>query len=646
VVAFFSVLTVALFAGAARRLLGVPVGWARTVAASIGAFALSAAVTEPIAAEMSEERSGAARLSLGVLNVGIAVILAMTILVIAEALVPSASIPPAHQWIATLRRRRQRLRRYGQIIRLALRHRISRTFGRRWRHADADTRRQLAADLRTFLDDAGVTFVKLGQMLSTRRDLVPEEVADELATLQEHVTAVPWEQIERVLVDDLGAPVADVFAAFDRTPVAAASIAQVHRARLHTGEPVVVKVQRSAIRDVVERDLDIVGRVADRIGRTSWGGALGAPDLAAGFAASLREELDFRVEASNLATVRQLMAVRGGEVVVPAPFDGLCTERVLVMERVDGQPLGATLTDASRAAERRTDVARALLGELLTQIAVDGVFHADPHPGNAMLLADGRVALLDFGSVGRLDGSLRGSLQELLLALDREDPAGVTDALLDIVARPGEVDERRLERAIGTLMARHLRTRGGSPAQLFADLSRLITRLGVTIPPELAAVFRSLATLDGTLTQLDPTFDVVDETRRLAATTFLRPPGPATVEQLVRDELLAALPRLRRIPRRIDRIGRAVEQGRLEIGVRVFADERDRRDLAGAVQQLQLTVLAATAAVVAALLLGTSGGPDVTDDTRLYEMMAYLLFVVSAVLALRVLAPIFRRRHR
>jgi ubiquinone biosynthesis protein len=633
------------FALLARRLLGMRFGVVRLLIAGLLAFAVVGPIATAVLGAVPTTEGAATPVWFLVLTSASALVVAMVFLVVAEALVPSGSLPGPMEWRRALRGRLARTRRYSQISRIAIRNGLG-PYLRGRRRAELDTpgaRDELARSVRRALDEGGVTFVKLGQLLSTRPDLLPPEFMKELGRLQDQATPAPWTQVEQVLAAELGRPPDAVFARLDPQPLAAASVAQVHAARLWSGAEVVVKVQRPGIRSVVERDLDIVARLARTVeGRTRWGRSIGVRDLANGFADAVREELDFRIEAGNMAAVAAAGHGVDGAVQVPVPHAPLCTERVLTMQRLDGTPLGAADAVIAERGLDRDALARTLLEFVLRQILLDGVFHADPHPGNVLVLDDGRLGLLDFGSVGRLDASVRAALQRLLLAMDRADPLAASDALLEVMLRPDEIDQQRLERALGQFMARHLSPGTTPGVRMFSDLFRIVSEYGLAVPPEVAAVFRALATLEGTLDRLAPGFDLVAEARALAARYAAAQLEVASPRQAVGEELATLLPMLRRLPRRVERIASAAEHGRLSVHVRLFADERDRRHVTGMLNQVLLTILAATAGVMAVLLLGTEGGPRVTATVSLFQLLGYNLLVVCAILALRVLVLIFR----
>ena len=640
--ALATALTVLLFAFGVRRLLGLPLSPLRTLLAGLIAFFSASPIILALGgSSVSRSRTTLAGLLFVLLGVIIALLVGMVFLVVAEALVPSGSLPGPFYVVRAARRQLGRTRRYSQITRILLRHGLLpyARGGRRSELATPEGRARLARSLRLALEDGGVTFVKLGQVLSTRRDLLPPEFVSELSHLQDDAPQVPWPQVAAVLEAGLGAGVDEVFASFDREPIAAASIAQVHAVTLTSGARVVVKVCRPDVRGVVDRDLDIVTRLALRLQRsTNWGRGVGTVELSRGFADALREELDLRIEARNMTAVAIAARDRGGTVRIPAPHLPLCGEKVLVMEYLDGRPLAT----ASLPAAERAALARSLLDTLLTQVLLDGTFHADPHPGNVLLLTDGTLGLLDFGSVGRIDSGLRAALQRLLLALDRGDPASLADALLDVIERPEELDELRLERALGRFAARHVAAGITPDVRMFTDLFRIVADHGLAVPPEIAAVFRALATMEGTLTQLAPGFDIVAEARRFATSQLAGQFSPDTLRRTALDELASLLPMLRRLPRRLDRITGALETGRLSVNIRQFADPSDRRYITGLLHQVLLAFLAAAAGIIAVMMIGLHGGPSVTRTVTLYAFFGYCLLVVAAILAVRVLVLVFR----
>jgi ubiquinone biosynthesis protein len=567
-------------------------------------------------------------------------VIAMVMLVVWEAVIPTGAVPPVRTWFKGLRTRLRRTRRYLQILAIAARHGlIGLLRGRR----QADQGAEMAQALRRALDDAGVTFVKLGQILSTRRDLLPAAYIAELSKLQDQAAPIPGEHAVRLVEAAAGAPIDEVFARFDPEPVAAASIAQVHTAVLHSGAAVVVKVRRPGADQTVERDLDIIRRLARSLDRhTSWGRSMDVLGLADGFAEALREEVDLTVEARNLAQVAAAHDRRRAEVRVPQPHPDLSDEQVLVMERLPGVPLAAA---GLRGLEGR-EIAAALLREMLDEIMVDGIFHADPHPGNLMLLDDGRIGLIDYGSVGRLDRELRASFEAILLAVDRQDGPALADALIGVSSRPDELDQPGFERALGSFMARHLVPGAAPGIRMFTELFRIIAKYRIVIPPELAAVFRALATLEGCLTAVDPGFDLIAEARDIGQRYAERRMRPAAVQDLVLEEVADLLPVLRKLPRRFDRLVAAAEAGQLTFGFRLFSKAEDRRTVTAWLHQILLTVLAAASGLMAAMLLGLENGPAFTGDLSLYQFFGLCLLLIASVMALRVLADIFTRKAR
>ena len=485
-------------------------------------------------------------------------------------------------------------------------------------------------------------FVKLGQVLSTRPDLPPADVIAELGGLQDGVPPAPPAQVAALLGQELGAPPGQVFASFDTVPVAAASIAQAHRATLRSGEEVIVKVQRPDVRDLVDRDLDIMPRLARTLqARAAWARSYRLVDLAQGFATAVGEELDFTIEARNIAAVAQAVGP-GGPVRVPRVHQARSTRRVLVLERLDGPSVRDAGPLLARLGADRAALARGLLGSMLRQIMLHGTFHADPHPGNVLVLTGKALGLIDFGSVGRLDPLQQAALRHLLLAVARRNPTELHDALLDLAQADQDLDDGQLERALAQFITRHLGPGIRPDAAMFSELFGLLAEFGIAFPPQIAGVFRAMVTPEGMPGLLAPGFELVGETRAMAGGLLGELLTPASLREAAGD----VLPNLRRLPRRLDRITTRLERGRLQVGVRPFADPRGTRIVTSLVNRAVLAFLGAALGGMSVVLLGIHGGPALTSGLGVLALFGYLGLLFSVVLILRVTVTIARDHTR
>ena len=338
--------------------------------------------------------------------------------------------------------------------------------------------------LRTVLEEAGGVYIKLGQIAATRVDMVPPDVADALSKLQNHVPPEAREAIQAVLETELGATVDEVFAEFDWEPLAAASIGQTHRARLRTGERVVVKIQRPGIEALMERDLaalSLISQVAQR--RTALGQGMRSGEMVEQFAVSLRAELDFRREADAMEEMASLLADRS-PVRIPRVHRELLTRRLLVQERFEGCTAsdGAQLDDWG--IDRRA-LADLLLHSTLDQVLRAGFFHADPHPGNVFVFADGSLGLIDFGAVGRLDSIQKAAVVDMMAALARHDVSLLRDGIERVADVTGAGSPEQFERVLARLLADHVRPSGAVDPTIFQDLVALLSQFGVRLPADL-----------------------------------------------------------------------------------------------------------------------------------------------------------------
>ena len=427
------VVTAAVVAFFARRILGAPVGWPRSILVGIVMLSLLGSTlsrlgkTIGLANEAGEVDQPVLAGVVFALILAWAFLLSIAALVVLELIVPTGSIPSPRQLVRGLRLRWRRTRRYLQVLAIATRHGLG-GFLRRSRNTSAVELRgaSLPRALRHALNDAGVTFIKAGQMLATRPDLLPPSYVRELSTLQTFSDPLPWSELEPVLAATLRRPTAEVFAEIDDQPLASASVGQVHAAVLHDGERVVIKIQKPSARAQITADLDIVLRLARRLqASTSWGKSLGVMALTNGFADSLAEELDYTIEADNMAAVAA--ASRPEDLAIPEVYRELSAPTVLVMQRLPGVPVvDANELLADMPPTRRATTADRLLAAVLRQVLVAGVFHADLHPGNVLVDATGFLGLLDFGSVGRLDDGSREAMAMLLLAIERDSSLTAT----------------------------------------------------------------------------------------------------------------------------------------------------------------------------------------------------------------------------
>jgi predicted unusual protein kinase regulating ubiquinone biosynthesis (AarF/ABC1/UbiB family)/nucleotide-binding universal stress UspA family protein len=401
----------------------------------------------------------------------------------------------------------QLISRAAKIASVMAKHGLKELFGQSGEQ-DVTIRRQQAKRLREALEELGPTFSKLGQVLSTRPDLLPVEYIEELALLQSHVPPMPESEVVRVSEQELGVPWEDVFESIDPKPLAAGTIAQVHRATLENGDRVVIKVQRPTARGEIEQDLALLEVFAEKVGkRPALNQVIDMEAVFKHLSTSLQRELDFRQEADNIGRMQDVLADYH-RLAVPAVHRDLSTSRLLVMEEIQGIPI-----KQAPAGSERVEAARQLLESYYKQIIVDGFFHADPHPGNLMWWKD-RIYFLDFGMVGAIGPDLREHLLLLLMALWQEDAAFLTDVTLMMTGAVNrkDLDVPKFQSEVGDVMAK-FRSADLSEMQIgpiLQEMSVVSLRHGVPLPASLTLAIKALAQVQLATAELDPTLDPFD----------------------------------------------------------------------------------------------------------------------------------------
>lgn len=469
-----------------------------------------------------------------------------------------------------------------------------------WKEAGELARLEPPARARRALEEMGPTFVKLGQILATRMDLFPPEWIAEFEKLQDQAPSVPFAQIRKQLHEDLGASPEEVFAELVPEPLAAASIAQVHRARLHDGNEVIVKVRRPGIRPIVEADLRLLQRLAKIVVAESPEMSRFRPqEVVRQFSLSLRRELDLAAECRNAERIARNFSEHP-EVVIPMVHWTWTGERVNVQEAIIGIP-GRDLEGVAQAGLNRKILAQRGAQAVLKMILEDGFFHADPHQGNIFYLPENRIAFIDFGMVGRLSSDRRSQVVDLLHGLVGRETERVVEVLLDW-AGDAEIDMDSLKLEIDGIIDQY----HGVPLEklnistMLTDLTSLLRDYQLALPPDLTLLTKSLISLEGMGRQLDPEFDMVTEFSPFLHRALLGRYAPDVLARKGWQAVASGLDILTGLPQDLRQLLRSARSGRLQVNVDVTRLQRFGNQLDRAASRLTMGV------VIAALIIGSS----------------------------------------
>jgi ubiquinone biosynthesis protein len=489
--------------------------------------------------------------------------------------------------------------------------------------ADAAKADDLAADL----ERLGPTFIKLGQLLSTRADLLPAPYLEALTRLQDKVEPFSFAEVEQIVASELGVRLSKAFTRFDSTPIASASLGQVHRAELRDGRNVVVKVQRPDIRDLIVKDLDALAELAEFLdAHTEMGRRYDFAMMLGELRKSLLRELDYREEATNLLTLGE--ALREFELIlVPAPVADYTTSRVLTMDYVRGKKITA-LSPLARIELDGAELAEQLFRGYLQQMLVDGFFHADPHPGNVFLTDDDRVALLDVGMVGRLTGAFQDQMLRLLLAISEGRGHEAAEVTIRMGERKENFAEADFRRAIADLVVRHT---GANLQQIDAgavvlEIQRISAENDFRLPPEFTMIAKTLLNLDQVVYTLAPGFDPNAVIRRYATELMQQRLLKSLAPGNIMTSLIDVKEFLEKFPVRINKILDAVGNNELTIKVDAIDERIVLEGLQKVANRITLGLVIAAMIVGAAMLMRV----ETTFKIFGYPGFAMLFFLIAA----------------
>ncbi len=492
--------------------------------------------------------------------------------------------------------------------------------------------------VRMALTDLGPTFIKLGQMLAARPDIVGPQLGQELKRLRADVQPDAIEKVRETLTKELGAEYLKQFQFIDPIPLATASIGQVHRATLNDGRRVVIKVQRTDIERTVRQDMEVLGGVAQLAERVEGFAVWGPCQIVSQMSTMLQRELDFGRERQNLEVFGEMLASQSEHVVIPKPIRELCTRRVLVMDELAGEPLSSVLSDAHQdrrqltgkvsAASNPHHLSESIARIYLTMIFDEGLFHADPHSGNLLLLDDGRLGILDFGMVGRIDETLRETIEEMMGCIATGDQNRLTRLIRRIGDTPPTLDESLLAidlaEFVGTYGRQHLSEFDLTGA--LNELSDILHRHAIQLPSQSALLLKMLISLEGTFRELGASFDSLAIVHQFVRKSMLRRLSPRRRIRQARRIYLEAEHFLELVPDEVLTLLQQARRGEMRLTL-------EHQRLGPTVNRMVLGVMASAVFLGSSLLLAMKVPPLLFPERNFLAMHDMSILGMLGILA-------------
>jgi ubiquinone biosynthesis protein len=501
-------------------------------------------------------------------------------------------------------------------------------YGRNVPDADAAEESELPDQLAHDLEALGPTFIKLGQVLSTRIDLLPPAYIQALARLQDDIAPFPFADVQRIVEEELGARLSKAFSVFEERPIAAASLGQVHRAALRDGRVVAVKVQRPGVAETIAADLEAIDEIAHLLNsRTEAGRRYDLVGMVDEFRTAINLELDYLREADNLRLIGKNLS-EFEVIFVPQPVDGYTAKRVLTMDYVSGTKVTA-ISPVAKLDLQRDVLAETLVRAYLKQIVLDGVFHADPHPGNVLITDQGLLALIDLGMIGRISPQMQERLLKLLLAVSEGRGEDAAEVAISFGEKLPEFNDAGFRRDIATLVGRigHQNVSQFQIGRVFLDLSRVINDNAMRAPAELTMLGKTLLNLDEVARALDPQLDVNEAIRRNGVELMTRRMKQTATSGGILSTVLEAKEFAEKLPGRVNRVLDALAASELKLKVEVIDDGAIIEGLQKVANRITHGLILAAMIVSAAMVMRV----DTTFKILGYPGLAMILFSLAGL---------------
>lgn len=494
-------------------------------------------------------------------------------------------------------------------------------------------------EVRESLEELGPTFIKLGQLLSTRPDLIPQDYANELETLQDKAPPVPYDSVRRMIEDEFGHPVELVFASFDREPLASASLGQTHLAKLYDGSEVVVKVQRPDITGQINTDLEIMSGVAQFLEQHFEQARIyGLTDLVDEFSISIHQELDYTKEARNGDRLRENFADWPQVKIATTDWD-YTTTRVLTQERLCGIKI-TDLTEIDKHGYDRVEIARSLSRAFLKMVFVDGFFHADPHPGNVVVLEDNVIGLLDYGQMGRLDAELKQQITVLLSEYIHEDSAGFAEVLIDMGTAPSDLDRYAYTHDIDRLLRQYydVPVSEVSIGDMLRRSFQVSARHRVEIPASIALLAKAVLEVESIDRVLDPNYNLSRDARQFIERSIRSELTSDKLKTQLLQNMLSWKNLLLSLPHRTGEVLEKMAENRFRIIFKHEGLEVAGRDFERSANRLSVALMVTATIIGSALVLSANVGPA----WRGYSVVGLVGFGISFIFGIWLIISIIR----